>query len=174
MSENKLGDEAITPYKYIQSAIAVMGKIDLDPATSEVAQDYIGATNYITKEQDSLSHVWTGSVWLNPPYSRGQPGKFVDHLIDEWISGNVYQAILLTNNATETHWWQKAYYFSRAVVFHKGRINFLRQDLTPTTGNRYAQTFFYLGPNVPRFSLEFGQYGAIHIDWDSQRHWSKE
>lgn len=55
-----------TPPETIGLVRAVLGEIDLDPATNLTAQAWIQAKDYFTKEQDGLSSDWGGRVWLNP------------------------------------------------------------------------------------------------------------
>jgi hypothetical protein len=59
--------EWYTPPKYIALARAVLGDIDLDPATSEQAQKTVQAARYYTLESDGLKQEWHGRVWLKPP-----------------------------------------------------------------------------------------------------------
>jgi hypothetical protein len=63
--------EWYTPREYVDAAREVLGAIDLDPATSAVAQRTIQASRFFTREDDGLQHEWHGRVWLNPPYARG-------------------------------------------------------------------------------------------------------
>src|SRR5450432_2540331 len=63
-------NEWYTPAKYIEAARAVMGSIDLDPASCKIANRTVKATRYCSKEENGLSKEWTGNIWLNPPYGR--------------------------------------------------------------------------------------------------------
>jgi len=93
---------------YIESARKVLGGIDLDPASNVVAQQTVMAERFFTIDDDGLRQEWTGRVWLNPPYSRGVISRFVNKLLTEYHAGRVTAAILLTNNFTDTKWWQAA------------------------------------------------------------------
>lgn len=61
-------DEWYTPPEYIEFAHSVMGGIDLDPASNEIAQHWIRAARYFTINDNGLEMPWHGRVWLNPPY----------------------------------------------------------------------------------------------------------
>ncbi len=78
--------EWYTPGEYVEAARAVLGGIDLDPASSELANETVRATEFFTEEDDGLSRQWRGRVWLNPPYGRLCPG-FVAKLSAEYEGG---------------------------------------------------------------------------------------
>jgi phage N-6-adenine-methyltransferase len=153
--------ERYTPSQYIEKARTVMGSIDLDPASCDVAQIIVGATTFYTVFDDGLSKEWNGNVWLNPPYHRELVRRFVNKLVTELATGRIKQAIMLTNNSTDTDWFREAVSVCQAVCFVKGRINFLESDgvteLCPTQG----QAFFYYGTDVERFCSEFCKIGFI-------------
>ncbi len=150
-------DEWYTPGWVIEAATAVMGQIDLDPASCELAQETVQAGLYWTKQQDGCRMTWFGRVWLNPPYSA--PGAFVDKLLDEYTAGNVKQACVLLNNATETKWFQRL--LARfPVCFFSQRLAFWRHD-HEDVGARQGQALFYLGPDVEKFVEVFGEHGIV-------------
>lgn len=150
-------DEWYTPGWVIEAATAVMGQIDLDPASCELAQETVQAGLYWTKRQDGCRVGWFGRVWLNPPYSA--PGAFVDKLIEEYTAGNVKQACVLLNNATETRWFQRL--LARfPVCFFNQRLAFWRHD-HEDVGARQGQALFYLGPDVEKFVEVFGEHGIV-------------
>jgi hypothetical protein len=65
------GFEWYTPPKYLDLVRQVFGgKIDLDPASSELAQETVQATAYFTKDDDGLTKDWFGDVFLNPPFAQ--------------------------------------------------------------------------------------------------------
>lgn len=148
--------ESYTPSQYIESARRVMGSIDLDPASNELAQKTVNATTWFGEEDDGLSKDWAGNVFLNPPYKYPLVEDFIQKLCDS----SVRAAILLTNNNTDTRWWHLAASRAKAICFTLGRINFYKADgseTQPTNG----QTFFYFGSDVDLFRSEFEDYGSI-------------
>lgn len=152
--------ESYTPAQYIEAARAVMGGIDLDPASNAHANETIKAAIYFDEKTDGLAQQWSGRVFCNPPYSFPEMGQFVDKLCEEFSARNVEQAILLTNNNTDTKWWHRAMRISGCVCFTLGRINFYKEDgeiTQPTNG----QTFFYFGAQRENFSERFGSFGVI-------------
>jgi ParB family chromosome partitioning protein len=160
-SANTGNDEWCTPKKYIDLARAVLGEIDLDPATNLYAQEYIQAKQFYTKDNDGLAHRWRGRIWLNPPYSKPLLAKFVSNLCNEYGNGGV-EAILLTHANSDTEWFHCAAAHAAAICFTRGRIAFERPDTdqdSPTQG----QTFFYFGPRdrIKKFAAEFQTIGFV-------------
>jgi len=152
--------ESYTPTEYIESSRLVMGSIDLDPASNEKANKIVKATQFFDKNSDGLTKAWEGNIFLNPPYSQPEIKHFIDRLLSHYQLNRIQQAILLTNNNTDTMWFHKAAKVSGIMCFTKGRINFLKPDnsrSSPTNG----QIFFYFGPNKNEFKTEFKQYGLI-------------
>ena len=152
---NNSGDnEWYTPSEYIEAARSVMGSIDLDPASNDFANKTVKAGRYFTEQTNGLEQEWFGNIWMNPPYSTALLSQFADKL----ISSDFSQAIVLVNNATETVWFEKMISKASAIVFHKGRIRFVKRDGehgTPLQG----QAFIYYGNNIERFLEVFGKYG---------------
>jgi ParB family chromosome partitioning protein len=155
------GDEWYTPDEYLESARKVLGKIDLDPATTAIAQEIVQAGKHYTKEDDGLLKRWFGNVWLNPPYSYPLVEKFTSHLIAQFDKGNVKAAICLTNNCTDAAWFQSL--VERfPVCFTRGRISFWQPN-QKSFAARQGQVFFYLGKDAESFIEEFSQYGPVLI-----------
>lgn len=153
-------NEWFTPAAYIEAARAVMGGIDLDPATHPIAQRTVQADQFYTRQDDGLSLSWHGRVWLNPPYAQPWIARFVEKLTSEVASGAVEQAIMLTHNYTDTMWFHMAEASAALLCFTRGRIRFV--DITgglcaPTQG----QTFFYYGDRKEEFRRVFGAFGFV-------------
>ena len=156
VSYNTGNNEWYTPSEYIELARIAMTSIDLDPASSEKAQEIVKAGTYYTARTDGLNHSWFGNVWLNPPYSSELITKFADKLINELIRIN--QAIILVNNATETEWFSKIIKRSQAVCFPLGRCKFYRPDET-TGAPLQGQAIIYYGNQARRFIDVFSVKG---------------
>ena len=146
-----------TPEKYIESARLVLGSIDLDPASSELAQKTVKAKVYYTAATNGLDKTWDcNTVWMNPPYSMPEIQGFIDKLIES----EVKEWIVLTNNSSDTNWFHKLLSECEFTCFTKGRVGFENiQDEVMAT--RQGQVFFYKGSNKNKFISEFNQYGAI-------------
>jgi phage N-6-adenine-methyltransferase len=152
--------EWYTPADYVERARRVLGVIDLDPASSALAQATIRATRYFSEEDDGLKHEWRGKVWLNPPYAQPDIELFVDKLLLELSAGRVTEAILLTHNHSDTIWFQKAATSAATICFTRSRILFespTGEVANPTQG----QAFLYFGDNVERFAEVFRPIGFV-------------
>jgi len=161
VKDNSGNDEWYTQDKYIESARVVMGCIDTDPASNDIAQQVVKATTYFTKETDGLSQIWTGRVWMNPPYSAKLIGEFCSKLALFSQLGIVSEFITLTNNATDTKWFSCLIDVANAVCFPKGRIRFVAPDGSLGKTPLQGQCFVYRGPNVKQFETEFSKYGPV-------------
>lgn len=149
-----------TPAEYIEAAREVMGGIDLDPASSDTAQEAIKATAYFTAKTNGLDKPWNGRIWLNPPFSMPLIEQFVEKLLEEWVAGRVSQATVVTNNATDTGWFHALLAQSKLACLTKGRVKFYSSSseiMTP----RQGQVFFYFGNQSEKFSTKFAKFGAV-------------
>lgn len=158
--QNKGVVEWYTPADYVEAARTVMGSIDLDPASNSKAQKVVQAGTFYSKSDDGLSKTWSGNVFLNPPFKAELATAFVAKLCESHKSGDVPQAILLTNNNTDTAWWHQAAKASAAVCFTLGRIAFYSpagDSAKPTNGH----TLFYFGSRWKQFANVFGERGLI-------------
>lgn len=158
-------NEWYTPPEYIALAKAVMGKISLDPASSEIANKTIGADRFYNEEENGLTKRWTGRIWMNPPYESGLIDKFISKYANHAKNGDITEGIVLVNNATETNWFNELIEVSSAVVFPKGRIKFLDTKGNPSGAPLQGQAIVYFGKNPENFLKEFSALG-----WQSTIH----
>lgn len=153
---NSGNNEWYTPIEYIEAARKAMGSIDLDPASSDIANKVVKAGTFYTAETNGLDKRWGGNIWMNPPYSSDLIGKFVDKLVEE--RENYNQAIVLVNNATETEWFNKIVSIASAVCFPKGRVKFYMPD-GKTGAPLQGQAIIYIGDNIKAFMDAFSLFG---------------
>jgi ParB family chromosome partitioning protein len=164
--------ERYTPARYVEAVREVLGEIDLDPASSAIAQRTVKAERFFTDRDNGLIKEWHGRVFLNAPYNRDLLPMFVSKLVAEVAEGHTTEAILLVNNGTDTDWFDAALRACRSVCFTHGRIRFIEASgvemSTPTQG----QAFLYFGAQPDRFEAVFHHIGSClrpskHYDEDA-------
>jgi hypothetical protein len=112
-------NELITSPDLVASAHALMGGIDLDVASSKIANEYVGATQFFTPSDDGLNaQQWHGNAYLFPPngtyywdkpnerwkFTRGSsPTLRSSHAVwfkrmyNAWLSKEIKQGLYFTN-----------------------------------------------------------------------------
>ena len=154
-------NEWYTPPKYIEAALAVMGSIDCDPASSDIANRTVKASTHYTAENNGLDKPWKGNVFINPPYSQPLIQQFADAIVAKVEAGEVKQAVVLVNNATETEWFQSILRKASAVCFVKGRVRFLDPDGKPSGAPLQGQAILYVGGTCQAFADVFSHFGQV-------------
>lgn len=160
---SSLNDSWRTPSKYIEAARLVLGGIDLDPASSGIANETVKATKYYTKAEDGLDNDWKGTVWINPPYGKtnnqSNQGLFAHKLVNEYIEGNITAGIILINLYAGYGWFAPLRELHRCELDH--RISFINPS-TDEEGDeaKASSVFIYLGPKPELFYKEFSQFGV--------------
>ena len=155
VSHNSGNNEWYTPSEYIEAARRVMGRIDLDPASSEIANGVVMADKFYSADDDGLSHEWAGRVWMNPPYSSDLIWQFAAKLRKHYQAGDVVEAIALVNNATETAWFYDMAQAASAIAFTHSRVKYLNEALEPKGAPLQGQALIYFGKNVKKFREAF-------------------
>jgi hypothetical protein len=105
--------EHYTPDAVLDAARAMMGGIDLDPASNKLANIRVKASKFFDENTDGLRASWSGRVFLNPPGGKVRknekgfwepvlrgPGRssaavWWEKLWTEWYEGRVTEAIFL-------------------------------------------------------------------------------
>lgn len=162
-------NEWYTPREYTDAAKAVMGGIDLDPASHDNADTFINAGVYFTSDDDGLSQDWFGCVWLNPPYGKDAKGesvtsKWIDKLLAEYEADRVEQSIFLVNilqsRSQSVQWFISYMEATFCITDHYIRFWASNQlgigKRAPTNS-----LFVYAGTEPDRFAEEFSQFGLI-------------
>lgn len=159
--------EWYSPEKIVEPSREVLGGIELDPASCELANKVIRAERFFTVEDDGLAQPWEArTLFLNPPYGwhdypGGTPRALVwtRKLIEEYEAGRVEEAILLVKAAIETEWFEPLW--DRVVCFPRGRVNFWRED--GGHGAPHASAVVYLGEHPGKFVRVFKSIGRIPL-----------
>lgn len=161
--------EWYTPDSILESVREVLPRIDLDPASCQLANERVQAKRYYSIDDDGLLQDWgehAGTVFLNPPYARRVIDKWIEKLVSESRRRNIGQWICLTNNATDTKWGQHLLSEASAVCFLRGRVRFWTPDAdrkkdAPLQG----QMLCYGGPpdalNCSQFRRSFRHAGQV-------------
>lgn len=185
--------ERYTPKIIVEAARAVMGGIELDPASSPMANRTVKAARIYTKHDSGLTHQWiTRSLWLNHPYGRSlkkcaggcekstcerrgyhleadKPGnrEWVDKLIREYILGHASQALMICYASTSEAWYQPLKHFPHCQI--TGRVHYLKPDpanpsqLIDTGGGLKASVVVYMGKRLDLFYQHFAPLGGVHV-----------
>lgn len=159
VAHNSGENEWYTPPEYIEAARLVLGgKIDLDPASSELANKIVQAETFYTKEKSGLDEHWEGAVWMNPPYASDLIKQFCLKFAYHVDCGHIKRGIVLVNNATETAWFRQLITSARAVLFTSERVRFL-DPLGNPGAPLQGQALIYFGDNPREFLFEFKRFG---------------
>jgi phage N-6-adenine-methyltransferase len=162
VGQNSGDNEWFTPTELIESARKVLGGIDLDPASSDEANKVVKAKEFYSLADDGLMRVWTGRVWMNPPYAQPLINQFADKLVDAYQAKTVTSAIVLVNNATETAWFRALAEQASAACFPNGRIRFWHPN-KPSATPLQGQALLYLGPSPVSFHARFSTVGIVWV-----------
>jgi site-specific DNA-methyltransferase (adenine-specific) len=101
---------------------AELGPFTLDPcATPENTK----CPHFFTRDDDGLSHEWTGRVWMNPPYGRSNGRSIGDWMRKAWESSQMTAELVacLVPVRTGSAWWQD-YAMRGEIRFLRGRLKF--------------------------------------------------
>lgn len=163
VSNNSVENEWYTPPDFIERARRTMGGIDLDPASCDEAQRVVKAKRFYSLTDDGLTKKWSGRVWMNPPYSKDACPAFTAKLLEHATAGDISQACVLVNNATETAWMQPMLRACSAACFPTGRIRFHDRSGKPANSPLQGQCVLYFGERTDEFIREFGDLGAVLV-----------
>lgn len=176
--------EHFSPKPIIDAARKVMGAIDLDPASCELANTMVGAERFFGKALDGLAQDWQGRVFCNPPGGRrgnkSLPVLFWEKLTTEWLEGRVEQAIFLAFSLEFLQTGQRSSVSPMSVPFcvPSKRLKFWvpnedGTDLVEGKHPTHANAVVYLPPGGRRwrndlsktldFEDSFEQFGTVVV-----------
>lgn len=189
VNQSSYGVEFYTPPEILHAARAVLGAIDLDPASSTKANATVNAARFYTVDDDGLQQPWAGRVWMNHPWgakenacakrcskkrchtrgyhlTRDFPGNaaWVNKLHQSYIEGRVTSALCITYASTSEDWFKplKRYY---PGCYLDGRTSFYHPDGTRMEQNTKGCVVTYLGQDVARFHAHFSPFGDVLVPY---------
>lgn len=141
-------DEWYTP-AWLFRALGV--EFDLDPCSPGVPPSSVPAARHLTKDDNGLLAEWSGSVWLNPPFSSKRP--WYERML---IHGD---GIALLPARTETFDLQTYMSAADALLFLRGRIYFERGQRPGGNGHGNGEL-----TTCPPFGILLCAYGDHMAD----------
>ena len=188
VNQNSGNYELYTPPEITAAVRAMFGVIDLDPASSEIANKAVQAKQYFTEEDDGLSKEWFGNVWLNHPFGKYEkacsknckkkicerrgyhllkdfPGNnaWINKLAESYESGQVEQALNIVFCSTSETWFKPLLKYPQCFI--DGRTNFVKPDGTVDGSATKGCVITYLGEDVELFAKHFRQFGEIKVKY---------
>ena len=162
--------EWYSPPWVVELARDTLGTIDCDPASDAAAQASVQATTWygegVPDKAGGLSPtaIWSGRLWMNPPYGKGLLQAFIARLIAEVDAGHVTQALVLTSvhAMSAASSGQPLMRASCVTCVLRGRLTFWGPNstgATPTFGS--VVTALGRGLDVGRFTRVWSPYGAV-------------
>lgn len=167
-------NQQFTPAPIVRFAREVMGSIELDPASSRIANQVVKADRYFTAETDCLTQsLYCNTMFFNPPYGAGLIAPMIEHFVEQWDCEQIGQAIVLVNSSTSAVWYQSLLQRCNRLLLPRKRLQFwnaesMPKDLEqryqyferPKGKNRYDSTIFYFGPNTEKFEFSGRSIGV--------------
>lgn len=178
--------ELYSPPEILEAGRKVLGTIDLDPASSAIANVRVKAKKYFTVEDDGLSKLWLGNVWMNHPWGarevactknckkkickrRGYhllkdfPGNaaWVNKLISSYESGDVFQALCITYASTGEAWFKPLKRYP--ICFLDGRTSFYTPGGEKLNQNTKGCAVTYFGEYTAKFIEHFSSLGDVML-----------
>lgn len=154
-------DEYYTPPAIVEAARLTMCGIDLDPASSKIANGRVKAGRIFTVDDDGLHRAWAGRVWLNHPFGRLTNRPWIAKLAAEYESGRIESACCITFAATSELWF--APLLVRPQCYLSPRTNYHLPDGSIKRGVTKGSVVTYFGKHVAAFQRAFDGLGTVKI-----------
>lgn len=78
---------------------------------------------FFSPDDDSLKQIWSGRVWVNPPYGKNV-GAWVRKASESAKNGTAEVVVMLLPARTDTKWFHEYVYNNAEIRFVKGRLKF--------------------------------------------------
>lgn len=145
-----------TPKNIVERSKDVLKEIDVDPCSNSRRNPNVPARTHYTKDDDGLSRIWEGTVFMNPPYG-DEIIDWVERLVGLYRSGVVTSAIALLPARTDTQWFSLLCSGKPLLCFLRGRLKFSNsQNSAP-----FPSLVAYFGNDPDRFLRDFCSIGLV-------------
>lgn len=140
-------DSWFTPPHLIENIKKICEKIDLDPFSSDIANEIIGAEFYFSKQNCAFEN-WNENfgyvrcVYMNPPYSGNFFKKSIFLFLENYEKKLFSLGFVLTNNNTETKGFQNLLEKCNLCLFFNERLKFINVDGKNISNNTRGQCLF--------------------------------
>ena len=171
--------EWYTPGYVLDATKEVLGKIDLDPFSSEKANQEVGASWYYDQEADGLSAMWANpytlepvTIFINPPGGKrnnvSMPRLAWEKLQRALAEGTVKHAIWIAYSIEQLQQLQKPAETSigkypMCIIDH--RLRFI-QDGKPMSSPTHGNAVVYIPGTLDEsvnFEYTFSQLGQVYL-----------
>jgi site-specific DNA-methyltransferase (adenine-specific) len=110
----------LTPPEIVERVRALLGSIDLDPATT--TGNPVRATRFYTQEDDGILQPWDAErIFVNPPFGR-TIAKWMEKALRVAAAGS--RIVFLAPVRADSRWWQDGARHANAVLLLRGRLKF--------------------------------------------------
>jgi hypothetical protein len=177
-------NEHYTPPEVVEAARTVLGKIELDPFSCDLANEIVGAEMFYGVENDGFTHEWFGRVFCNPPGGKVDadckpvakgPGRSSSaaawaHLMGEYRAGRVHSAIFVGFNLEVLRLTQACELgacLDFPCCYPRDRLHFWGENVPFDSGSpQYPNVLVYVPPRgnhvMPKFFRDtFSQFGKV-------------
>ena len=149
-----LTDEWYTP-RWIFDALGVRFDMDVASPGRDVVP-WIPASIHLTER--SLDVIWSGPVWMNPPF--GARNGIVPWL--QKLANHDDGGVALVPNRTGADWWQDFAQRADGLLFIRGKVKFLRPDGTEGESPGYGNVLMAFGRKMAG-ALRSSRIGGLRI-----------
>lgn len=156
--------EIHTPTTIVEAARAALGgRIDLDPASSAVANERVKAYSWFGMSENGLRQHWDcGTLWMNHPFSRAHNRTWIMKFIDSFERGRIRDAACcITFASTSEEWFRPL--LDHPQCFLWPRTNYLKPDGSIYRGVTKGSVVTYLGRDVALFREAFKGLGTVKV-----------
>ena len=132
---NRIKDEWRTP-DYIFNPLNEVMRFTLDAAANDL--NHL-CKNYCTAERSGLDKLWYNeeAVFVNPPYTEGQYGHWIEKARKEFVVSGIWSALLIPASL-ETDAYIPVWEHARYLILPYKRVSYLSPDGVKMSGAPFS------------------------------------